>query len=85
MCVGLPFDVSEETLLLGRLLNRPGPAQQGWVGSPLVMPSLSVMAGLCTDTMAHSLLVNLTPRKYNESCDMKNTFERWSLYLFGLF
>ena len=38
-CIGLPFGASEETLLLGRPLNKPGPTRLGWKSSGHVFTS----------------------------------------------
>ena len=38
-CIGLPFGASEETLLLERLLNKPGPTGLGWKSSGHVFTS----------------------------------------------
>ena len=50
---GRPFSASEETLLLGRPLNKPGPAQQDWAKSLPTLFSLPTMAGLHPGPKAH--------------------------------
>ena len=61
--VGLPFGVSEETLLLGRPLNKLGPTGLGWKSSSPI--SLFVMAGFCAGPKAHCWLVHFTLTVYD--------------------